>query len=155
MLVRISKHTHLHLTAEERTQLDALIRSGASLARTQTKARILLLTDRAVGHIRTDAEIAAALHVSRATIIRTRRRCVLDGVDAALYDKARPGATPKITGAVEAQLTVLACSVPPDGKSRWSLQMLADKLVELKLVESISDVAVMNRLKKTTSSRGA
>lgn len=118
MLVSMSKHPHLQLTAEERAHLDALIRSGTSLARTQTKARILLLTDRTDGHARTDADIAAALHVTRATIIRTRQRCAVDGLDAALYDKPRLGATPKITGAVETQLTVLACSTPPNGKGR-------------------------------------
>ncbi len=79
----------------------------------------------------------------------------MEGMDAALYDKPRPGAPPKLTGAVEAHLTVLACSTPPDGKARWTLQLLADKLVELELVASISDVAVMHRLKKTNSNRGA
>ncbi len=125
------------------------------MARTQTKARILLLTDRNQPQPRADAEIAAALQVSKPTIVRTRRRFVLEGMDAALYDKPRPGATPKITGDVEAQLTLLACSTPPEGKARWTLQLLADKLVELKLVDSISDVAVMHRLKKTSSNRGA
>lgn len=155
MLLRMSKHVTVHLTAEQRTQLDTLTRSGTCLARTQTKARILLLTDRNQDHPQSDAEIAVALQVSKPTIIRTRRRCVLEGMDAALYDKPRPGAKPKMTGEVEAHLTLLACSTPPDGKARWTLQLLADKLVELKLVESISDVAVMNRLKKTTSSPGA
>jgi len=124
------------------------------LARTQTKARILLLTDRTQDHPHADAEIAAALVVSKPTIIRTRRRCVLEGLDAALYDKPRPGATPKLTGEVEARLTLLACSTPPEGNRRWTLQLLADSLVELKLVDSISDVAVMHRLKKTTLSPG-
>ncbi len=93
--------------------------------------------------------------MSKPTIIRTRRRYVLEGLEAALYDKPRPGAKPKITGDVEAQLTLLACSTPPEGKARWTLQLLADKLVELQLVESISDVAVMHRLKKTSSNPGA
>jgi transposase len=135
--------------------LEQLIRAGTCLARTQTKARILLLTDRSQGQHRSDAALADALGVSKPTIIRTRRRFVLEGMDAALYDKPRPGATPKLTGAVEAHLTVLACSTPPDGKARWTLQLLADKLVELELVASISDVAVMHRLKKTNSNRGA
>lgn len=125
------------------------------MARTQTKARILLLIDRAQAHPRSDAEVAEVLSVSRPTILRTRRRFVLEGMEAALYDKPRPGAQPKITGDVEAQLTLLACSTPPDGKARWTLQMLADTLVELQLVDSISDVAVMHRLKKTTSNPGA
>jgi transposase len=154
MVLGMSTHVKVELTVEQRAHLEQVIRSGRDLARTQTKARILLLTDRNQDQPRSDVEIAAALHVSKPTIIRTRRRCVLEGVDAALYDKPRPGATPKITGDVEAHLTVLACSTPPDGKGRWTLQMLADKLVELQLVESISDVAVMHRLKKTNSSRG-
>ncbi len=155
MLLAMSKHVNVELTAEQRAHLEQLIRAGSGLARTQTKARILLLTDRNQTQPRSDAEIAAALQVSKPTIVRTRRRCVLEGLDAALYDKPRPGATPKITGEVEAQLTLLACSTPPEGKARWTLQLLADKLVELKLVESISDVAVMHRLKKTNSNPGA
>ena len=154
MLLGMSKHVKVELTAEQRAHLEQLIRVGRSLARTQTKARILLLTDRTQAQPRSDAEIAAALQVSKPTIVRTRRRCVLEGLDAALYDKPRPGATPKITGEVEAQLTLLACRTPPDGKARWTLPLLADKLVELKLVESISDVAVMHRLKQTNSTPG-
>ncbi len=75
-------------------------------------------------------------------------------MQAALYEKPRPGQTPKITGEVEAQLVLLACSEPPAGQAKWTMQMLADKLVELRLVESISDSAVCERLKKTRSSRG-
>lgn len=155
MLLGMSTHVKVELTAEQRDHLEQLTRSGSGLARTQTKARILLLTDRNQDQPCSDAEIAAALQVSKPTIIRTRRRFVLEGMAAALHDKPRPGATPKITGEVEAQLTLLACSTPPEGKARWTLQLLADKLVELKLVERISDVAVMHRLKKTNSSPGA
>ena len=151
----MSKHLKVQLTPEQRAHLEQLVRSGSSLARTQTKARILLLTDRNQAHPRSDAEIADALQVSPPTIVRTRRRFVLEGVEAAVYDKPRPGAKPKITGDVEAHLTLLACSTPPAGKARWTLQMLADKLVELQLVESISDVAVMHRLKKTNLNPGA
>ena len=154
MLSGMSTHVKVELTAEQRSRLEELTRSGRGLARTQTKARILLLSDRNQDQPQTDAQIAAALQVSKPTIVRTRRRCVLEGLDAALYDKPRPGATPKITGEVEAQLTVLACSTPPEGKARWTLQLLADKLIELKLVDSISDVAVMHRLKKTNANRG-
>ncbi len=151
----MSKHVKVQLTPEQRAQLEQLVRSGSSLARTQTKARILLLTDRNQAHPRSDAEIADTLQVSPPTIVRTRRRFVLEGLEVALYDKPRPGAKPKITGDVEAHLTLLACSTPPEGKARWTLQMLADKLVELQLVESISDVAVMHRLKKTNCNPGA
>ena len=75
-------------------------------------------------------------------------------LDAALYEKPRPGKSPKITGEVEAQLVVLACSDPPEGKARWTMQLLADTLVALQLVESISDSTVCDRLKKTNLSRG-
>lgn len=149
MLLSMTKHVTVLLTPEQRTHLIQLTRAGTSAARVQTKARILLLTDRSQSEQRTDAAIAAMLGVSRPTIIRTRQRCVADGLDAALYDRPRPGATPKITGDVEAHLTLLACSTPPEGKARWTLQMLADKLVELDLVDSISEVAVHHRLKKT------
>ena len=89
------------------------------------------------------------------TIINIRKKYAESGLENALYDKPRPGAIPKITGEIEAQLTMLACSAPPEGKARWTLQMLADKLVELKLVDSISDVAVMKRLKKMNLSLGS
>lgn len=150
----MSKHITISLTADQRAHLEALTRSGTCLARTQTKARILLLTDRSQGQHRTDAELATTLGVSLPTIIRTRRRCVIVGLDAALYDNPRPGAQPKLTGEGEAQLTLLACSTPPDGQARWTLRLLADRMVELGYVESISHVTVGERLKKTTSSPG-
>ncbi len=146
---------HVHLTNEQRVQLEGLIHAGKAPARTQTRARILLLTDRNQSHRWSDAEIAAAVLCNKNTVGNVRRRLMQEGLDAALYDKPRPGAKPKITGDVEAHLTLLACSTPPEGKQRWTLQMLADKLVELSYVESISDVAVMHRLKKTNSNRGA
>ncbi len=155
MLVGMSNQVQVHLTPEQRAHLEQLIRAGTSRARTQTKARSLRLTDRNQVHPRADAEIAAAVRVRKPTLIRTRRRFGLAGMDAALYDQPRPGAKPKITGGVEAHRTLLACSSPPDGKTRWTFQLLADQLVELQLVARISDVAVMHRLKKTTSNPGA
>jgi transposase len=155
MLDGMSKHVKVYLTPEQRTQLEQLIRSGMSHARTQTKARILLLTDRNQDHPRSDTEIAAALQVSKPTIIRTRRRFGVAGLEAALDDQPRPGARPKMTGDGEAHLTLLACRAPPAGQARWTLHLLADKLVELQLVASISEVAVLQRLNKTNSRRGA
>ena len=146
---------HVNLTKEERKELEGLIRSGKSSARTQTRARILLLTDENQKKKTGTEEIATVLMCSLPTITAIRRKYVEGGLDNALYDKSRPGAVPKITGEVEAQLTMLACSAPPAGRSRWTLQLLADKLVELKLVESISDVAVMKRLKKMNLSLGS
>lgn len=144
----MSKHLHVHLILEQRAHLERMVRSGRAPARVQTRARILLLADRNQADRRTDPEIAAALLCGANTAGNIRRRFVHAGLNAALYDRPRPGAKLKITGEVEAQLTVLACSQPPAGKARWTLQMLADKLVELQLVASISDVAVMHRLKK-------
>jgi transposase len=146
---------HITLTEAERQELERLIRSGESSARTQTRARILLLTDENQKKKIGTEEIAAVLMCSLPTITAIRKKFVEGGLDNALHDKPRPGAIPKITGEVEAQLTLLACSAPPEGKARWTLQLLADKLVELKLVESISDVAVMKRLKKMNLSLGS
>jgi transposase len=146
---------HIHLSKENRQELESLIRSGESSARTQTRARILLLTDESQKKKKGTEEIASALMCSLPTITNIRKKFVEGGLETALYDKLRPGAIPKITGEIEAQLTLLACSAPPEGRSRWTLQLLADKLVELKLVDSISDVAVMNRLKKMNLSLGS
>jgi len=144
----------LHLTSQQRKQLDKLIRSGAGPARTLTKARILRLTDHSQGAHRTDKDIASALGVSMPTIWRVRKRCVEDGLDAALHDKARSGRPPKITGDIEARITVLACSDPPPGHAKWSLRLLADKVVELGYLDSISHMAISKRLKKTRCSPG-
>lgn len=146
---------HIYLTTENRQELESLIRSGESSARTQTRARILLLTDENQRKKKGAEEIASILMCSLPTITNIRRKFVEGGLENALYDQVRPGAKPKITGEIEAQLTLLACSTPPEGRARWTLQLLADRLVELKLVDSISDVAVMHRLKKMNLSLGS
>ena len=151
----MSTKYHVHLSKEDRRELETLIHSGESSARTQTRARILLLTDKSQKKKKSTKEIASALLCSMPTITNIRKKFSEGGLENALYDKPRPGAIPKITGEIEAQLTMLACSAPPEGKARWTLQMLADKLVELKLVDSISDVAVMKRLKKMNLSLGS
>ena len=146
---------HVQLSKADRQELETLIRSGASSARTQTRARILLISDESQKKKMGTKEIAAALLCSLPTITHIRRKYVEGGMENALYDKPRPGAQPKITGEIEAQLTLLACSEPPEGRLRWTLQLLADKLVELKLLDSISAVAVMKRLKKMNLSLGS
>ena len=146
---------HVQLSKENRQELKTRIRSGESSARTQTRARILLLSDENQEKKLSTKEIASALLCSLPTITHIRQKYVEGGMENALYDQPRPGAIPKITGEIEAHLTMLACSAPPEGRSRWTLQMLADKLVELKLVDSISDVAVMQRLKKMNLSPGS
>jgi transposase len=103
---------------------------------------------------RSDEEIIEALKVSRTTVNRIRKRYCQGGLDFALHEKPRSGAPPKIDGRIEAQLTLLACSDPPEGRSRWTLRLLADKLVELESVDSISHMSVHRLLKKTRSNRG-
>lgn len=145
----MTAHVTVMLTDDQRAHLDHLTRSGTTQARVHTKARILLLTDRSQGLQRTDAEIASVLTVSRPTIIRTRARFGASGLDAALYDKPRPGGIPKLAGTEQANLTLLACSTPPDGRSRWTLRLLAKQMVELGYVESVSHVTIGEHLKKT------
>lgn len=135
----------VNLKDEDREELNQYLRRGKSSARSQTRARILLLADEG----RSDAEIVDALDVSKTTICRIRKRYCDLGLEFALNEKPRSGAPPKIDGRVEAELTLLACSDPPDGRSKWTLRLLADKLVELEVVDTISHMSVQRLLKKT------
>ena len=146
----MAKKYIVELTSEERSQLRALVRSGKARARRLTHARILLLADDGL----TDEEIAASLHAGKSTVERTRKRLVEEGLESALSDRPRPGKTPKLNGKQEAYLIALACSEPPAGRTRWTMQLLANRLIELKVVDSIVDETVRRVLKKTTSSRG-
>jgi hypothetical protein len=150
----MGKHIQIILTDEQRKELEQLIRAGNAPARTQTRARILLLTDHSQGQKRTGEEIAAALLCCKGTVRNIRLRFHEGGLQSALYDKPRSGQKPKFTGDIQAQLTVLACSAPPSGQARWSLRLLADCMVELGYVDYISHVTVGELLKKTTSSLG-
>ena len=141
----MNKRYIVDLTPDERTDLLTLVGKGVAPARKLTRARILLLADKG----KTDQEIADALHVHRVTVERTRRRFVEGGVERALSDKPRPGGRPKLDGKQAAHLVALACSAPPEGRSRWTMQLLADRLVEPALVDSISDETVRRTLKKT------
>ena len=134
----------ISLKEEEREELKQYLRKGKSSARSLTRARILLLADEGLD----DEKIAGALKVSKSTISRIRTRYCESGLDFALYEKARSGAPPKIDGRIEAQLTLLACSEPPDGRSRWTVRLLADRLVEMDVVDSISHMSVQRLLKK-------
>src|SRR5215470_4168598 len=146
----MSKHRAIYLTDAQRTTLNTLIRAGKAPARTQTRARVLLLLDRTQGDPFKDDAVAKALRCHRNTVGNVRRRFVAAGLQAALYDKPLPPRPrKKITGEVEAHLIALACSTPPEGQQRWTLRLLADRLVALGLVERISHVAVGARLKKT------
>ncbi|HEY3379334.1 MAG TPA: helix-turn-helix domain-containing protein, partial [Armatimonadota bacterium] len=98
---------------------------------------------------------AYALHVHRTTVAAVRKRCVEHGLDAALFDAVRPGAPRKLDGVQEAFTIALACTQAPEGQQRWTMQLLADKLVTLGVVDTISDECVRETLKKTTRSRGS
>lgn len=150
----MSQHLTVTLTAEQRQHLENFIRKGSAPARVQTRARILLLADKGHEQPYTQQQIAQATLVSKPTVSQICRRFVQEGVEAALYEKPRPGQKPKITGEAEAQLCLLACSDPPLGQAQWTLRLLADKLIELGLVESISTVAICQRLKKMKLSPG-
>jgi len=145
---------HITLTEEERTELLQLIKSGKHSARVLGRARILLLLDRSQGQKMKLNEVADAMLTSIGTVLNVKRRYLKGGLERGLHDRPRPGAKRKIDGEVEAHLIALVCSDPPEGQARWTLRLLADKLVELELVESISHVAVGDALKKTNSSLG-
>jgi transposase len=150
----MGKHQHIELKEAERTELGQLIHAGNAPARKQTRARILLLSDRSQGQRRTDRVVAEAVLCSLSTVGSIRRRYVEGGLPRALNDKGWPGAKPKLTGEVEAKLILLACSEPPQGFTRWTLRLLADQMVELGYVEGVSHVTVREWLKKTNSSLG-
>ena len=144
------------LTAEECQQLHDLIRAGKAAAKKLTHARILLKADAAEGGPAwPDERIAEALDVSTDTIGRVRQRFVEEGLEAALVRKKqeRPSRERTLDGRAEARLIALACSAPPTGRKAWTLRLLADRLVELEIVETVSHETVRRVLKKTSSSR--
>ncbi len=144
------------LDADERHQLPALVDRGQGSKERRKRAHILLLADQdRAGGGRRDADIADVLGVGTATVERVRKPCVMDGVEAALERKVQVNRKQRLLdGAGEAKLTMLACSEPPAGQAQWTLQLLADKLVELNIVETISRSTVHKTLKKTISSPG-
>jgi transposase len=144
------------LTAEERAYLSELARTGKAAAYKLTHARILLKADQGDGGPAWgDAAIAQALDCGASTVARVRKRLVQQGLEAALGRKKPTGRQyRKLDGAQEAHLVALACSQPPDGRERWTLRLLADKLVELEVVQAIDPATVYRTLKKTSSSRG-
>lgn len=139
------------LTEAERDELLAFTSKGTLRARKMKRAQILLHADRGL----TDAEIVSALQVSRPCVERVRQRFVEGGLPRALNDRQRPGARRKLDGKQTARLIAEACSAPPAGHARWTLRLLAGRVVELKLAGQISHETVRQVLKKTTPSRGA
>ena len=136
----------IQLTKEERSSLKTLFRSGKGANRQQTRARILDLLDRKVP----PPKIAETLSCAVGTVYNVKRRYLQEGLDAALTDKPRSGKPPSIDGPQRAKITALACSPAPQGHSRWTLRLLADRAVQLGFVESISHNAVKQILKKTS-----
>jgi transposase len=144
------------LSPEEREQLVAVVRKGKVAARKRLHAQLLLQADSgAEGPAWTDEEISAAFAVHPTTVANVRQRCVEEGLQAALQRRApRRQYQRKLDGAQEAHLIAVACSEPPAGQKRWTLGLLADKLVELAVVDSIARETVRQTLKKTRFSRG-
>ena len=153
----MQKKYRVQLTLEQRAQLEALIRTGRAPARTQTHARILLKADGAAGGPAwTEDAILRACEVSRPTVERVRRAFVTRGLEAALHRRRPQGPSPrrKLDGRQEAQLIALTCSSPPEGHERWTLALLAERLVALQVVDSIARDTIRVTLKKMNSSRG-
>ena len=146
----------VRLTDEERSQLDTLVRKGKASALTITRARILLKADQGNnGEGWTDAQVAEALNVAPKTVFNVRQRWVEEGLEAALSRKKqdRPSRSRKLDGEAEAKLVATCCSPAPKGRARWTLRLLADKLVELEVVDSISPETVRRTLKKTRAAK--
>lgn len=146
----------VRLSSEERASLETLVKTGKRAADVRLRAQVLLKAD--VGEEGpgwTDARIAEALDVGLSTVHRLRQRLVEEGLEAALVRKPSRQARPrKLDGANEARLIAVACAKPPEGRARWTMRLLADRLVELEVVDSISDETVRRVLKKTRSSPG-
>lgn len=137
------------LKPKERKLLKQLISKGTEKARKITRCRILLLANEG----KTDTQTIEVLKVARNTIRTVRLRYVHEGLQAAINEQSRPGAPKKFTGRQKAKITAIACSEPPEGRSRWTLRLIADRVVELELVDNISHQTVKRILKKTNLSR--
>ena len=144
----MSRKSHcVKLKEHARQYLQKIVESGEEKARKITRCRVLLSADRG----KTDQEISEALNVCLATIFNIRRRYSQGGLKRAINEEARSGQPPKFKGKSMAKITALACSQPPEGRAKWSLRLLADRVIELDIVESISHVSVHKILKKTNS----
>lgn len=152
----MTKRYRITLTGEERQQLQQLLSKGKADVRRLKHAQILLAADESPGGpAQKDDQIATAVNVGRATVERVRRRFVEEGLELSLSPYRTPRRTykTKFDGVQEAHLIAIACSHPPDGRSRWTLSLLADRMVELKHVDSVSRETVRQTLKKTSSNR--
>jgi len=147
----VAKRYRVTLTETERDRLVSLSRKRTASVRMVRRAQALLLAAEA----KTDEVIAEQLRMSVTTLERLRRRFVEEGLEASLRERPRPGARPKLGPKEQAFVVALACTKPPEGRHRWTMQLLADRVVELELVPDISDEAIRRLLKRTRSSRGS
>jgi transposase len=146
----MKKLYHVKLKEEERTYLGEITGKGKAGARKINRARVLLLADAG----KRDHEIRDGVGVKASFVERTRQRFAEGGMERALNDLPRPGRKPKLDGKQEALLVALTCSESPEGHETWTMRLLADKLVELGVVEDISHETVRQTLKKTSLSPG-
>jgi putative transposase len=147
----MAKRYRVTLSADERERLERLSRQHTASVRMVRRAQALLLA----AEEKTDEVIAEHLRMGVATLERLRRRFVEEGLEASLRERPRPGARPKLGPKERAYVVALACTKPPEGRHRWTMQMLADRVVELELVPDITDEAIRLLLKRTSSSRGS
>lgn len=151
----MGKKYYVTLSEEERASLEGLVSRGKTQGYRIKRAQILLkLDERAENAEWSQARIGEAYSASLMTVSHVAKRFVEEGMEGALGRKEQENRRRKIDGEVEAHLVAIACSAAPEGRERWTLQLIADELVRLEVVESISDTAVMNALKKTNSSLG-
>jgi len=144
----------VRLSIKERLMLEKVLQEPRVAKDRVARINMLLKSD-ADGPRWPDSKIAEAFNVSTDTVARLRNRCVLEGLEAAISRRPPSATRPRrLDGAAEARLVQLACSTPPDGCAKWTLQLLADRLVTLEIVEEISGETVRKTLKKTNSSRG-
>jgi hypothetical protein len=145
-----TKRYRVELSDDERSDLEAMLRRGRASARRLMRARVLL----SAAENRFDRETAAAVRCGERTVQRIRQRFVEGGLEYALSERPRPGAELLLDGRAEAHLLALSCSTPPAGRAKWSMRLLADRLVQAKVVDAVSDETVRRTLKKGTSSPG-
>jgi hypothetical protein len=152
----MEKRYRVTLTDEERQELRAMVSTGKGAARKLVRARVLLLADQAEGGpAKSDPEIIDALGCGRATVERVRKQFVEEGLEESLHPKPSTRVYQRrLDGKAEAHLIAIACGPPPEGRCRWTLRLLGDRLVELGIVESVAHETVRRTLKKTNSSLG-
>lgn len=144
------KQYRVRLNTEQREEMEKLTRVGTISVRKYKRARVLLLADEnSEAGCKKDDEIVRLVNTSLTTVVRIRRRFVQEGLESALNEKPRPGKPKTFSGKDRATILALACSDPPGGRARWTLRLLADKMVELGFVDNISHKTIRAVLKKT------